>query len=73
MLGLDGVTVIEVRVAVVTVRLAALLVTDPEVAVIVEEPKPCAVAKPLLLIVATAVLEETHVAVEVRSCVVPLE
>lgn len=65
--------VIEVSVAVVTVRVAELLVIDPEVAVIFVEPALTAVAKPLLLIVATEVLEEAQVTLEVRFCVDPLE
>ncbi len=53
--------------------MAELLVTDPEVAVMVVEPIAPPVAKPLLLIVATAVLEEAQVAEVVRFCVEPSE
>ena len=69
MLGLVGVIVMDISVAVVTVK-----VVDPEMlpdtAVIVVEPVAAAVADPLepvaLLIVATPVLEELQVAEAVR-------
>jgi hypothetical protein len=65
--GLAGVTAIETNAA-VTVS-AAVPETEPEVAVIVEDPAATPVANPLELTVATLVLEEVHVALEVRSCV----
>lgn len=69
MLGLVGVIVIEVSVGAVTLKAAELEVIAPEVAVMEEEPILAAVAKPLLLIVATVVLDELQVTVEVIFCV----
>lgn len=72
MLGLVGVTSIETSVALVTVNWV-----EPEtlatVAVIVLLPAEMDVANPALLIVATPVLVELHVAKFVRSCGVPSE
>jgi hypothetical protein len=42
---------------------------EPEAAVIVVEPAPTPVARPVALIVATVVLDEVQVAVDVMSCV----
>jgi hypothetical protein len=58
-----------VSVAAVTVKAAELEVTAPKVAIIVDEPIPIPVAKPVLVIVAAAVFEELHVAEGVRFCV----
>lgn len=46
-------------------------VTDPEAAWIVLVPGPTPLAEPVLLIVATDVLEELHVAVLLRFWVLP--
>jgi len=76
MLGLIGVTAIEDRVALVTVRVV-IPETAPSVAVIVVEPTATDVASPLepaaLLIVATDPAEELHVTTNVISCVVASE
>ena len=64
MLGLAGVTAIEDRVAAVTVRVVFPEIL-PEVAVMVAVPAATAVARPLLLTVATDVLDELQV-----TCVV---
>jgi len=71
-LGRSGVTDTEDNVAVVTVRVA---VPDlvPEVAVMVVVPAPTAVARPLLLTVATAALDELQVTTVVISRLVPSE
>jgi hypothetical protein len=42
---------------------------DPDAAVIVVEPAATPVARPVALIVATPVLDEVQVAVDVKSCV----
>lgn len=57
------------KVAVDTVRVVVPEI-PPDVAVIVTEPTATPVARPLELIVATDVLDELQVAVEVKSCVV---
>ena len=57
MLGLTGVTDMEDRVAEVTVRVALPEIV-PEAAVMVAGPAPTAVARPLLLTVATDGLDE---------------
>jgi hypothetical protein len=62
----------EERVAEVTVRVVFPEIF-PEVAVMVEVPAALAVARPLLLTVATDVLDELQVACEVISRVVPSE
>ncbi len=75
-LGADGVTARDTSVAGVTVS-----VVDPEIApdaaVIVVEPAAAGVARPFkpdaLLMVATDVDAELHVAVAVRFCVDPSE
>ena len=72
MLGLEGVTAMEVTVgAAVTVRVVAP-VTPLRPAVMVEVPGATAVARPLELMVAVAVVDEVQVAVEVTFAVVPL-
>ena len=67
--GLAGVTAIDTRVAAVTVRVAAGLVTLPEIAVMLEVPGASALARPEEVIVATVGVAEFHVAKAVRFCV----
>jgi len=73
MLGLVGVSAMETSVAGVTVSVA-VPETLPDVAVIVDEPAATDVALPLepavLLMAATAAVDEFHITVVVRSCVV---
>lgn len=69
--GLVGVTAMETNVAAVTVRVAAGLVTPPDAAVIFDVPAVAPVAVPVVLIVATAGVDEFQVAVLVRFCVLP--
>jgi len=64
--GEAGVTAIETKVAEVTVREAEGLEMPLKVAVILVEPAASALARPELLMVATAVFEEAQVAVVVR-------
>ena len=70
MLGLAGVTDMEARVAEVTVRVA-FTETVPRVAVNVAVPAAMAVARPLLLTVATTLLEEVQATCVVISKLVP--
>src|SRR5438105_11764975 len=67
-------TVINISTGVVTVRVAEPLI-EPKVAVTVVLPAAGPLARPcfpaVLLIVATAVFDEFHSAVAVRSCLVP--
>ena len=76
MLGLVGVTAIDLSVAAVTVRVVDPDI-DPDVAVIVVEPVAAGVANPFeptaLLMVATPVLDELQVVVVVRFWVLPSE
>jgi hypothetical protein len=72
MLGFVGVTSIEDRVAGVTVRVALPEIL-PDVAVVVAVPAATAVAKPLLLTVATDGSDEFQVTWRVRSRLVPSE
>ena len=72
MLGLAGVTDIEDKVAGVTVRVVLPEIL-PEVAVMVAAPTAPAVARPVLLTVATDVLEEAQVTCGVMSWLVPSE
>ncbi len=65
-----GVTAMESMVAGVTVRLLEPLM-DPELAVIVAFPTAVAMTSPVAETVAVAVGEEFHIAVLVRSCVLP--
>ena len=65
-----GVTATDTSVAAVTVSVV-LPEMEPEVERMVVEPVPAAVARPAVLIVATVTAEELHVAVLVRSWVVP--
>ena len=67
---MEGVTAIDTRAAALTVR-AAVPLFPPDVAVIVAVPWPRLLASPAVLIVATAVLEDCHVADVVRFFVVP--
>ena len=64
--GEAGVTAMETKVAEVTVREAEGLEMPLKVAVILVEPAASALARPELLMVATAVFEEAQVAVVVR-------
>ena len=74
MFGFAGVTAIELITAAVTVKVVDPE-TVPEVAVIVLLPAASVFASPcvgmVVLIVATAVFDELHVALPVRFCVVP--
>jgi hypothetical protein len=72
MLGLAGVTEMEDRVAGVTAKVVFPEIV-PEVAMMVAEPVETAVASPLLLTVATNVLDELQVTCVVIFCVVPSE
>jgi hypothetical protein len=67
MLEFAGVTVIEVMMAGVTVSVAADVMLE-NVAAMVVVPSLTAVANPVLLIVATPVDDEDHVATVVKSC-----
>jgi hypothetical protein len=67
--GLLGATAIETNVAAVTASVAALLVTPPDIAVMLDVPVATPVAKPAELIVATEGAAEFHVAIAVRFCV----
>ena len=60
MLGLAGVTNMEERVAEFTVKVVLPEIL-PEVAVMLVEPAEKAVARPLLLTIATAVFDERQV------------
>src|SRR5438270_749135 len=68
MLGLAGVTAIEVNAAAAT-RRSSDLVTPLKVALIVEVPVPTPVARPAVVMVATVVVAEAHVTELVRFCV----
>src|SRR5262245_21917324 len=72
-LGLVGLTMIIVRVAGVTVRVAGPLVTLPSVAVMFVVPVATPVASPVLEIVATAVLDDAQVTWLVTSRLEPSE
>jgi hypothetical protein len=67
--GLAGVTATDTSVAAVTVNMSGGLVTPLNAAVICEVPTPAPVARPAVVIVATVVVPDTHVAWLVRSCV----
>ena len=67
--GFVGVTAIDTSAGPVTVSAAAGLLIAPDAAVMFVEPAPTAVANPELLMVATPVAEEVHVAVAVRLAV----
>jgi hypothetical protein len=68
--GFAGVTAIDCSVAAVTVSKVEPLIDD-DVAAMVEVPTPAPVARPVVLIVAVAVVPEDQVTVDVRFCVVP--
>jgi hypothetical protein len=68
--GFIGVTVMDWRVAAVTVSVVEPAMED-DVAVIVEVPTVVPVARPAAVMVAAAVFDELHVALAVRFCVVP--
>lgn len=68
--GFAGVTAIETRAALVTVRVVDPLIV-PELAATVVVPVPFPVASPAVEIVATACDEELQVAAPVMSCVLP--
>jgi hypothetical protein len=68
--GFAGVTAIDCNVAAVTVSKVEPLIDD-DVAVMVEVPTPAPVARPIVLIVAVAVVPEVQVTVDVKFCVVP--
>ena len=68
-LELAGVSAIEARVAPVTVRVA-VPVTEPDFALIVDEPTPTPLARPAELMVAMDGADETHVT-DVSTCVLP--
>ena len=69
MIGLAGVTDMEDRAALVTVRVV-LPVILPEVAVMVAVPPPTGVARPALLMVAMEALDELQVTDAVISLVI---
>ncbi len=69
--GAEGVTEMEVKIAVVTVNVAEPLIV-PEVALMAAVPGAIAVASPPLFTVATEVDDEFHRAEPVRLLVVPL-
>jgi hypothetical protein len=71
-LGLAGVTDMEERVAEVAVRVV-LPEIIPELAVMVALPAATAVARPVLLTIATAVFDERQVTCVVISWLVPSE
>src|SRR5215469_2081105 len=66
-----AVIVIDCRVAAVTVNAIVFDVTPLWVAVMLLEPSPAPVARPLVLIVAAAVFDDIQLAEFVRFCVVP--
>ncbi len=70
--GVFGVMVMEDNVAAFTVRVVAPI-TPPGLAVMVTAPGETDVARPVLVIVATAVLEELQVTSVVMSWLVPSE
>ena len=72
MVALLGMTASDARLAAFTVAWV-LPLTEPEVAVMVTDPRLRAVAKPPVVIDATRLFEEVHVTVPVMSCVVPSE
>jgi len=66
-LALKGAIEMDTRAAGLTVKEAALEVTPPNCAVMVEDPTATVVARPFALMVATAVLLEFHDTVELMS------
>jgi hypothetical protein len=71
-LGVTGITTIEIKVPEFTVRIV-LAETVPKVAVMITVPPETAVARPLLLTVATSVFDEFQVACVVISKLAPSE
>jgi hypothetical protein len=71
-LGLAGVTVMELKVTAVTVKVV-FPDTLPEAAVMTEVPAETPVARPPALTVATPVVPEDQIAEAVRFCEVPSE
>ena len=65
-----GLMMIDVKVAAATVKTVDP-VTNAEVALMVADPVPMLVASPTLLMLAVETVSEAHVAVELRSCVLP--
>ncbi len=72
MLGFVGDTLIEISVAAVTISVV-LSETGPDAAVIVADPAATAVARPLLLTVATLVFDELQVTDDEMSWLVLFE
>ena len=72
MLGLAGVTAMEDKTEEVTIRMVPPE-TAPEVAVMIVEPGVRPLAKPVMLTVAIAVLDDSQIACVVISLVVPSE
>ena len=68
--GFAGATAIETRVGAPTVRVVEPVI-EPEAARIAVAPCAALVARPVLLIVATLIADEPHVAEAVKSCVLP--
>ena len=68
---LVALTVIDCNVAAVTDRAKVLEVTPLWVAAMLLEPMAAPVARPVALMLTVAGLEEVHVAVFVRFCVLP--
>ena len=68
--GSGGVMAIETSVAGVTVS-SVEPATDPDVALMLAVPVPIPLESPVPLIVATETVSDDHVAVVVRSCVLP--
>jgi hypothetical protein len=72
-LELDGDAVPEAKAVVAAVELVTVITVEPvmplSVAEMVEVPAATAVAKPAVVIVATAVVPEAHVTLLVRFCV----
>ena len=68
---LAAVIVIDCSVAAVTVNVIVFEITPDCVAVMLLEPTPAPVARPVVLIVAANVLDDVQLAEAVRSCVVP--
>ena len=68
--GSGGVMAIETSIAGVTVS-SVEPATDPDIALMLAVPVPTPLESPVLLIVATETVSDDHVAVVVRSCVLP--
>ena len=70
MTALDGLTMIDDRVAAATVKTVEP-VTVTKVALTVADPVPTPVATPVLFTLTAAIVSEAQVTVELRSCVLP--